>query len=1261
MGLGNRTSRRHETVRTAGVNPEEYWDFKPGQTVMTVDGFLGKVIGVNDGAFAGSEEYEVLLHNGLGGGLYTSGQLKAATDHTATENTASKDYPELADILRDRPDPGKYPDSTMGMVASLQVEAAEGGMAYICKGCGARSPAGIGYAANGQTDFPESDPHCPGPHDHPWGDSYHSGEDAFSPDYSQGDPFAVLHYRPRHEAVVGPMDSGRPCIQCAAHGMFSCQETVGKCDACENPRTDIYRYRSGGYESKPESLCLDCIDTGHHMESAHDQDEADVDSINHLARRPPGQGGFHPIWKKTSLDPFDRQGSLGLTASLHPVEAEVGGAPGLCENGHLTWGGQCASCRNTPEDSNAIVTNPGDHKPQDVENVKNAARDQVGTGYEHLSTDELGDEVQRLRDTEDSGSQAAVLAEMHNRGLRMDDLAHRLSAKNAGLDEDVEDWHDEDDNQDWEDQFEEPERQVHCQNCGQWKGAETGYHAGNDGPCPNKPKTEDEVFDTLDPDKYCGEHCQSGHAADIVHGVGGHHTFQVGEPEHGEHGTLLNQTTGPYDEPAERDSRYEVRDPDTAGLCRYCRSPLPHSPLRELDNIGTPAEHAFLKSNPTGPTRYSALEYGWAMLKAASLDPSLAFHLTATWHDVRNKAKRIRSEGGVHITTAQNGYYIATVKGDHGTYESVLMRAPGSQKVAQWDCGCKWAQYHWGAPDDFSRFAGRMCSHALALTFEAQSQGMFGREVKPHQGVPRWLNTGESPTTSMERGFGHGTRLDVPTGVDRVAALVEPQDDVEDVVAAEESHTGDRMPHRGSFLQTFALLAVEAGETPENVARLLSVVGAVNSPFGEPGPAPVPGISPAGPTEKRRQENPAQAGFLTAADPDSWGQQNPQDLGDRMAAREIPGLGCPHCDHEGFFTMPDRAEHIRDEHPGEYQGPPQDMADLFEMRPELRHEGALDDSLFEPVMEHEAALDEKALPAVAETAAEVAAPEVAAAAEVGVAGAGLLHKVVPNVVKRVTPNVVKQVVPQVVQQVAPTLAPSLVGHPDPRRDIVNKNTGEVVGKEPTAAENFAQKLKAWTDRDKAEGDAVRAQQSGMMTGAVLQDQPEPALPETYGADDEDDTTYSGYAGDPEPDVKEAAISTGVEYAVPSDPGQSGGSAAPNSNWKTDPHDLEPEDPSFVSTGSVADIVAEFQRTAGAAALDNGPGKGDSADIAAAAQQFLQKAAMATFTPAQQAELINEGKDVRAANLDRLEITGTHYEALEALQGDDDDDQEGWMA
>lgn len=121
-----------------------------------------------------------------------------------------------------------------------------------------------------------------------------------------------------------------------------------------------------------------------------------------------------------------------------------------------------------------------------------------------------------------------------------------------------------------------------------------------------------------------------------------------------------------------------------------------------------------------------SVPHAYEMARVARKDPEFAFHVTAAWSDVRNKAKRIRAEGKVVIKVATNEGLAGEVQGDHGTYENMITYRPGSRKIADWHCSCKWGDWAW----DRIRFHGRQCSHSLAMIFEAQSRGMFGQEVK---------------------------------------------------------------------------------------------------------------------------------------------------------------------------------------------------------------------------------------------------------------------------------------------------------------------------------------------------------------------------------------------------------------------------------------------------------------------------------------------------------------------------------------------------
>lgn len=154
-----------------------------------------------------------------------------------------------------------------------------------------------------------------------------------------------------------------------------------------------------------------------------------------------------------------------------------------------------------------------------------------------------------------------------------------------------------------------------------------------------------------------------------------------------------------------------------------------------------------------------------ALAKVAQADPEFGFHFTAAWSDVRNKAKRIRSEGGVRITVASNDGVAGEVQGDHHVYESALTFIPGSRKIGTWNCGCRWAAFAWGRSPAYRRFEGRMCSHALAMQFEAQARGMFGREVHPDETRPDWLKPHTPVVIQNDRDTNRNqTRRAVPPG-----------------------------------------------------------------------------------------------------------------------------------------------------------------------------------------------------------------------------------------------------------------------------------------------------------------------------------------------------------------------------------------------------------------------------------------------------------------------------------------------------------------
>jgi hypothetical protein len=97
--------------------------------------------------------------------------------------------------------------------------------------------------------------------------------------------------------------------------------------------------------------------------------------------------------------------------------------------------------------------------------------------------------------------------------------------------------------------------------------------------------------------------------------------------------------------------------------------------------------------------------------------------LEAGWVEVRDKATQMRSQGRVRIISVNEPWVTAEVQGDGGVYQTTIMRQPGTQAVAVWECGCPWDDYSWGRSGRWKKYEGRMCSHALALMYEVQAQG----------------------------------------------------------------------------------------------------------------------------------------------------------------------------------------------------------------------------------------------------------------------------------------------------------------------------------------------------------------------------------------------------------------------------------------------------------------------------------------------------------------------------------------------------------
>lgn len=189
------------------------------------------------------------------------------------------------------------------------------------------------------------------------------------------------------------------------------------------------------------------------------------------------------------------------------------------------------------------------------------------------------------------------------------------------------------------------------------------------------------------------------------------------------------------------------------------------------------------------------------------MDRESRLEFLGAWRDVRDKAKRIRAEGGVYLISSNSPYYVASVKGDTDVYETMVMYVPGTRQVAMWSCGCKWADYSWGRSGRWKKYEGRQCSHSLALNFDLQARGMYGKEVREDRESPEWAK-GVKPVAP--EAFG-------PPGAWRVSSLHDPLRQrrlargYETTLKASEARTGRSGPQSWELPPVWRLAPARVG------------------------------------------------------------------------------------------------------------------------------------------------------------------------------------------------------------------------------------------------------------------------------------------------------------------------------------------------------------------------------------------------------------------------------------------------------------------
>jgi len=776
-------------LRRTAIASSDYWEFQPGEHVMTIDGFPGVIELVEDGPMAGAENYVIKLDNDLGGGNYSASMLtRMPTSRSAAGiHLATDDYPELGTVIDDRPDPGK-----MTFTAALSQERQAADAEDHDEPGGDDQPHSCSYC--GGTEFKDLTDNgrvrqatcatCNGTM------SAHPGAQ-WTPELI-GDPsnHPAMTVDPRSGASGAAGQAGiNDFID------FDSRVSTTAALAAEHGISHVYRGVHGpSAASAAEANRAGEMGSGMYGRGFYTTSSPDLATSYAQAHSGDRTGVFmhgqiHPDAHVTPLDDVPKHVSHG---------AETDWAR---ENGHdvLTDGVHTHIVANP----HVITWDPRNYDVGEAYKKFNKWGEDYGNGPEDLHhTAAAGDDENKTIPTKRVGFAGYVEAEktnFPNHGDNPDWEDEQAVGAHAGVHEfrgysgrenDFAHWHDKGEigpvplrgSKIYATQPRVTQRGIDTY-------LDNPEHKSGSGR-PNYPANERPIFVKDGGDYYTldGHHRT---AAAMLRGddhVEGHiydadkHGFPT--PEWSPISKHLPRSLSKYatqgcafasddeDEALRHELAFHddgfcsarghqktaaVDGPDWCTWRRTARCTFPGDITTDGHVLGIPQDRGpcpwetrwqqqVCPISEPGPgaamerkgsaTSKQVVEPS-AMLRTAARDRDLGFHITASWADVQRKAKRIRAEGGVTIVIASNDGIGGTVQGDHGTYEALLVYRPGTKKVADWTCGCKWAAYAFDRSPGFQRFEGRKCSHALALQFEAQSQGMFGKEVHPSEPTSR--------------------------------------------------------------------------------------------------------------------------------------------------------------------------------------------------------------------------------------------------------------------------------------------------------------------------------------------------------------------------------------------------------------------------------------------------------------------------------------------------------------------------------------------
>lgn len=209
----------------------------------------------------------------------------------------------------------------------------------------------------------------------------------------------------------------------------------------------------------------------------------------------------------------------------------------------------------------------------------------------------------------------------------------------------------------------------------------------------------------------------------------------------------------------------------------------------------------------------------------------------SAWADVREKATRIRRDGQVRVIAYTGNSITAEVKGDHNIYTTTITRVPGTKQTALWHCTCPWNTYAWARSGRWKPLEGRMCAHALALVYEAQTQEMFGGTIEEQSATPIWRTT--DPVEEPDKAPPAPWRLDVAASLRPEAIAFALRETVESLIAAEAVLLADPLTPRHALARVAQALdaarvdadVVGGGGGLGDVLAQVEVTGSVVDPF----------------------------------------------------------------------------------------------------------------------------------------------------------------------------------------------------------------------------------------------------------------------------------------------------------------------------------------------------------------------------------------------------------------------------------------------